>query len=75
MCRRWNWSWRTIVSKASRRWQPDSNPGASGKPGAVHASLGSATTRRIVLYSEPLDAQRFAVEPLEPEIRGLLTKK
>ncbi len=32
-------------------------------------------TRRIVFYSEPLDAQRFAIEPREPEIVAALAKK
>jgi signal transduction histidine kinase len=42
---------------------------------AMRASLASESNRRIVLYSEPLDAQRFAVGPLEPEVLALLTKK
>jgi signal transduction histidine kinase len=42
---------------------------------AMRASVVSETGRRIVLFSEPLDAQRFAVEPLEPELLALLTKK
>ena len=42
---------------------------------AMRASLANETTRRIVLYSEPLDAQRFAVESLEPELLALLAKK
>ena len=42
---------------------------------AMRASLVSENGRRIVLFSEPLDAQRFAVEPLEPELLALLTKK
>lgn len=42
---------------------------------AMRASLAKETERRIVLFSEPLDAQRFAVEPLEPELLALLTKK
>jgi PAS domain S-box-containing protein len=42
---------------------------------AMRASLANETTRRIVLYSEPLDAQRFAVEPREPELVALLAKK
>lgn len=41
----------------------------------MRASLAKETERRIVLFSEPLDAQRFAVEPLEPELLALLTKK
>jgi signal transduction histidine kinase len=42
---------------------------------AMRASLAAETGRRIVLFAEPLDAQRFAVEPLEPELLALLTKK
>ncbi len=36
--------------------------------GAMRASLANETSRRIVLYSESLDAQRFAIEPRESEI-------
>ena len=43
--------------------------------GAMRANLVSETGRRIVLFAEPLDAQRFAVEPLEPELLALLSKK
>lgn len=43
--------------------------------GAMRANLASETGRRIVLFSEPLDAQRFAVDSLEPELLALLTKK
>jgi signal transduction histidine kinase len=42
---------------------------------AMRASLAEETTRRIVLYSELLDAQRFPGESMEPEILALLTKK
>jgi signal transduction histidine kinase len=42
---------------------------------AMRASLANEGTRRIVLYSEQLDAQRFAIESLEPEELALLTKK
>jgi len=42
---------------------------------AMRASLAMETTRRIVLYSELLDEQRFPGESLEPEILALLTKK
>ncbi len=42
---------------------------------AMRAGLAAESTRRIVLYSEQLDAQRFAAEPLEPEVLALLTKK
>jgi signal transduction histidine kinase len=42
---------------------------------AMRTSLVSDTGRRIVLFSELLDAQRFAVETLEPELLALLTKK
>jgi signal transduction histidine kinase len=43
--------------------------------GAMRASLADETARRIVLYSEPLDTQRFAIEHMEPEEVALLTKK
>ncbi|MGB8435272.1 MAG: sensor histidine kinase [Burkholderiales bacterium] len=42
---------------------------------AMRASLAEETARRIVLYSEPLDTQRFAIEHLEPEKVALLAKK
>ena len=42
---------------------------------AMRASLAEETARRIVLYSEPLDTQRFAIEHLEPEEVALLAKK
>ena len=42
---------------------------------AMRASLANETARRIVLFSESLDAQRFPVEALEPEYLALLTKK
>ena len=42
---------------------------------AMRAGLAAENTRRIVLYSEQLDAQRFAAEALEPEELALLTKK
>ncbi len=42
---------------------------------AMRASLAEETARRIVLYSELLDAQRFAGESFEPEVVALLTKK
>jgi hypothetical protein len=43
--------------------------------GAMRASLANETSRRIVLYSEPLDAQRFAIEPRESEIVAAIAKK
>jgi signal transduction histidine kinase len=43
--------------------------------GAMRASFARIPGRPIVLYSEPLDAQRFAIEPLEPEFLALLAKK
>jgi PAS domain S-box-containing protein len=43
--------------------------------GAMRASLANETSRRIVLYSEPLDAQRFAIEPRESEIVASIAKK
>ena len=42
---------------------------------AMRANLAGETSRRIVLYSEPLDAQRFSGESLEPEVLALLRKK
>jgi signal transduction histidine kinase len=42
---------------------------------AMRANLATETTRRIVLYSEPLDAQRFPVEPRESELVASLAKK
>jgi signal transduction histidine kinase len=42
---------------------------------AMRADLAKETKRRIVLYSELLDAQRFAIEPREPELVALLAKK
>ena len=42
---------------------------------AMRASLANEAARRIVLYSELLDAQRFPVEYLEPEELALLAKK
>jgi signal transduction histidine kinase len=42
---------------------------------AMRANLATETIRRIVLYSEPLDAQRFPVEPRESELVASLAKK
>lgn len=42
---------------------------------AMRANLAEETGRRIVLYSELLDGQRFPGESLEPEFLALLTKK
>jgi len=42
---------------------------------AMRASLASETGRRVVFFSESLDSQRFAMEPLEPEITALLARK
>ncbi len=42
---------------------------------AMRESLANETARRIVFFSEPLDAQRFPVEALESEFLALLTKK
>ena len=42
---------------------------------AMRASLANETSRRIVLYSEPLDAQRFPIEPRESEIVASIAKK
>ena len=42
---------------------------------AMRANLAQETGRRIVYFSEPLDAQRFQVEAFEPELIALLAKK
>ena len=42
---------------------------------AMRATLDRAGARRVVLFSEPLDAQRFPAESLEPEFLALLAKK
>jgi signal transduction histidine kinase len=42
---------------------------------AMRATLSNEPARRIVLFSESLDAQRFPVEALEAEYLALLTKK
>ncbi len=42
---------------------------------AMRASLAEESGRRVVYFSEPLDAQRFQVEAYEPELVALLAKK
>ena len=42
---------------------------------AMRASLSQEAVRRIVYFSEPLDAQRFQVEAYEPELTALLARK
>ena len=42
---------------------------------AMRASLAQEPGRRVVYFSEPLDAQRFQVETYEPELIALLAKK
>jgi signal transduction histidine kinase len=42
---------------------------------AMRANLAKESTKRIVLYSEPLDAQRFAIGPRESEVLAALAKK
>ena len=42
---------------------------------AMRANLADETPRRIIFFAEPLDAQRFPVQVLEPEYLALLTKK
>ncbi len=39
---------------------------------AMRADLATETARRIVLYSEPLDAQRFPIEPRESALVAML---
>jgi hypothetical protein len=38
---------------------------------ALHATLATATEKRVVFFSESLDAQRFPQETLEPELVAL----
>jgi signal transduction histidine kinase len=42
---------------------------------AMRANLADEAARRIVYFSEPLDAQRFSMRAVEPEFLALLTKK
>ncbi len=42
---------------------------------AMRASLAEESPRRVVYFSEPLDAQRFQVEAYEPELVALLARK
>jgi len=42
---------------------------------AMRASLAKDSAKRIVLYAEPLDAQRFAVGPRESELHASFAKK
>ena len=42
---------------------------------AMREALADQSAKRVVLFSEPLDAQRFPVEPLESEYRALFGKK
>ena len=42
---------------------------------AMRVGLAQETGRRVVYFSEPLDAQRFQVEAYEPELVALLAKK
>ncbi len=42
---------------------------------AMRASLSQLEGKRVVFFSEPLDAQRFDVEKLEPEFLALFRKK
>lgn len=42
---------------------------------AMRSTLASETGRRISFFSESLDAQRFPVQPLEPEYVALLSDK
>jgi signal transduction histidine kinase len=41
----------------------------------MRAALSEETARPVILLSEALDAQRFAIESLEPELVAFLTKK
>ncbi len=42
---------------------------------AMRARLADETSRQFNFFSEPLDAQRFSVEAVEPELIALLAKK
>jgi len=42
---------------------------------AMHASLANATAKRVVYFSESLDAQRFPQETLEAEFVALFARK
>ena len=42
---------------------------------ALRASLAQETARHIIFFSEPLDAQRFPMEAVEPELLALLARK
>ena len=42
---------------------------------AMRASLAKEEARRIVFFSEPLDAQRFRTDAFEPQLVELLSKK
>jgi signal transduction histidine kinase len=43
--------------------------------GPMRAALSEDTARPVIFLSEALDAQRFAIEALEPELVAFLTKK
>ena len=43
--------------------------------GAIRANLTRDTGPRVVFYTEPLDAQRFALEAVEPQLLALLAQK
>jgi len=42
---------------------------------AMRESLASESERRVVFLSESIDAQRFSMKALEPELLGLLARK
>ena len=42
---------------------------------AVRETLAGENHGRVIFFSESLDSQRFAMEPLEPELVALLAKK
>jgi len=43
--------------------------------GAIRSNLAGDAGPRVVFYTEPLDAQRFPLEAVEPELLPLLEKK
>jgi signal transduction histidine kinase len=50
-------------------------PGHMAIENAMRASLASDTTGRVEYFFESLDAYRFSMEALEPELLALLSKK
>jgi len=49
--------------------------GGAETDAAMRESLASESERRVVFLSESIDAQRFSMKALEPELLGLLARK